>query len=127
MMPAAASTSTSGVPAHSATYDQPSSHAISVIWRRTGNRLTSSSESDAGCATRPSTESRQSLKPSHGMPPALEAGGLKPREVIARRRGLVGERPIRDLAAAEFARERLSGEETLRGGRPRLAGPGGGP
>src|SRR6185503_2114281 len=57
-----------------------------------------------------------------GEPPVLEAVRLKPLEVIARRRDLVGERRIRDLAAAEFARERLSGEEPLRGIRQRLAG-----
>ena len=57
-----------------------------------------------------------------GEPPVLEAVCLKALEVIARRRDLVGERRIRDLAAAEFARERMSGEEPLRGIRQRLAG-----
>src|SRR6185503_8514544 len=55
-------------------------------------------------------------------PPVLEAVRLKALEVIARRRDLVGERRIRDLAAAEFARQRVAGEEPLRGIRQRPAG-----
>ena len=56
-----------------------------------------------------------------GEPPVLEAACLKALEVIAWRRDLVGERRIRDLAAAEFARQRMSREEPLRGIGQRLA------
>ena len=47
-VPASCSTSDSGVPIHSAIYDQPSSHATSVIWLRTGKLFRSASESDIG-------------------------------------------------------------------------------
>src|ERR1035437_4077559 len=62
--PTAFSTPASGVPIHSAIYDQPSSQATSVIWLCTGRLLRSDSESDAGRATIPSTVSRQSVKPA---------------------------------------------------------------
>src|SRR5436309_2921992 len=62
--PQAFKTSNRGVPIHSATYDHPSSHTTSVIWLRTGKLLRSARESDAGCATIPSIESRQSAKAS---------------------------------------------------------------
>ncbi len=61
--PTAFSTSTSGVPIHSAMYDHPSSHATSVIWLRVPMSFTSASEYDPGRATNPSTASRQSANP----------------------------------------------------------------
>src|SRR5436190_21041372 len=60
--PEAFKTSNRGVPNHSATYDHPSSHTTSVIWLRTGKLLRSARECDAGRATIPSMESRQSAK-----------------------------------------------------------------
>src|SRR5215472_13063859 len=52
-----------GTPDHSAINDQPSSQVCSVIWERDGNVFSSASEKEAGRATRPSIERRQSLKP----------------------------------------------------------------
>src|SRR5271165_5617841 len=57
-------TSKRGVPIHSATYDQPSSQATSVIWLRMGKLRRSERENDAGWATIPFTDSRQSLNPA---------------------------------------------------------------
>src|SRR5215510_3452795 len=61
--PATFRTSDRGVPTHSPTYDHPSSHTTSVIWLRTGKLLRSAREYEAGRATIPSIERRQSAKP----------------------------------------------------------------